>query len=1785
MHGMKSSGIGFNGWQALQLGLAWAGFFGFVFLLSTARAQGTDWPNEYAKRVRSTENVSPLSDEAFGDKINLFNGTVRFSHDLISLPGNSSLPVALGIFLDPHDITQGQINGNWDLDIPNVSAVHHSKSAESNGWVPFPPYVNNGYVDFDPSMFWSGNRLTINGGGGGDLLKITDDPKRVKPNNSVTYTFTTKDGWYFSDLPSVQNGPGKGLVGYAPDGTKYTFDWLVYRRYSSITHPWGYTIPNALLHRYKLKLYVTKVEDRFGNWVKYDWEYDHPKRIYASDGREITMTYTDAVPYLFNGNFQTNILSATANGRQWTFTYPYGYGGNVQNPDGTQWKYDGPAQFNAFRLDVAEYLLNPDTNQTYPKQNVPCSPGAIVKDTTSKARITHPSGAIAEYVFKSMRHGRTSVPYLCETGLDEGNSKRNRYSTHHDTWSLIEKHISGPNVAEQVYRYAYDGLGEGYEPQDESRWDIGAGWNAKYAPAAPNYKTVTVTEPDGTQNVHTFGRDRDINEGQLFRVETRKNGSVYKIVQNEYLSTPEAINQPFPEWMGSSGDEYADRLPNANRPLKTVVTTQDNATFNRSFNSFDALVRPLNVRKWSSGTQSDRSRSDTTEYHDDLALWVLGQPKKEINTDTGWVMSETTYNDKALPVRRSAFGRLVESYGYHADGTLASVTDGRDKTTSLSNWKRGLPQSIQYPDQTAEAAVVDDNGWISSVTDENSFATTYAYDAAGRLQSISYPGGDSNAWHSTHITFSRRDVDEYGLAPGHWLQSTMTGNRAKNVFLDALWRPVLVHEWDGSDLAGTLRSTAARYDDQNRPVFASYPGVSTTAPTQGMHTEYDTLGRTTLVKQDSELGQLMTRTEYLPQLMTRVTNPRQQQTTTLFQAFDQPGYDVPVGVVSPEGIATELHRDLLGSIQMIKRRNGDGSVQAIRQYIYDQHHRPCKSIEPETGATIVDYDLASNVAWSASGVPAPATDACNRNEALASGRAATRTYDSRNRVKTLNFPDGRGNQSWDYYPDGQVKQIATYNASGTDWVFNTYEYNKRRFLTRERLQLSGVDWAIGQTYTNEGSLDAHTYPDGQTVAYAANALGQPRQAGTYATGVSYYPNGGMSQFTYGNGIVHTLQQNLRGLAERSRDAGNAAIHDDNYDYDANGNVAAISDGLPGARGNRSMVYDGVDRLTAATSTMFGTASYSYDVLDNLKTVSVTGTSAVPGRNHTYLYDAANRLELVQNTGTTLKVIGLGYDAQGNLENKNGQQFKFDFGNRLREATGKETYRYDGHGRRVLATSPTLGNIVSMYGQDGVLRYQRDYRKEKDIAYINLNGSLVARATTPTAPDVPVVDAPSYASGSSFTVSWSAVTASGSYELHEQANGDSWQGVYSGGERNRSISGKADGNYGYRARACNAAGCGGWSTVATVEVRRPPATAPVLTAPGTALNGQYAVSWSAAGGATDYVLEESFNSGEWTTAYTGTDLNQSFVSKPYGAFGYRIKACNPAGCGPISATSTVNVLYPPGSAPTVSAPAQSDAGSFTVSWNAIGGATSYQLEQSALGGGWTMIQDADATSRVIYGGTTGTYSYRVRACNAAGCGATSAQANVQVIGPPTAAPSLDVPTISNTGTFGVGWTGVATATVYQLEESREGAAWTLIHQDGSGGTTVWGRGDGRYGYHVRGCNPAGCGPYSEVKFITIDLPPATPTITLADWLRNTLSGRIVNDTCTVRWTAAAKTTAYELQSSDNGALLYRGTATQIASSTKGQYCTLNYAVRACGSGGCSAWSTPPFPATRRTEPMD
>ncbi|UOV04600.1 hypothetical protein MUU75_16070 [Pseudoxanthomonas mexicana] len=755
------------------------------------------------------------------------------------------------------------------------------------------------------------------------------------------------------------------------------------------------------------------------------------------------------------------------------------------------------------------------------------------------------------------------------------------------------------------------------------------------------------------------------------------------------------------------------------------------------------------------------TRTETIQYHDNNALWVLGQTAKitcvapaactPASAPTGIVMSETIYDTLARPTISRAYGRTVQTLTYNADGTVATVKDGNNNVTTLSNWKRGIPQSIRYPataespSGATESAVVNDSGWITSVTDENGYKTCYAYDAMGRLSRITYPSEtvagvcDASAWNEEVFAFMPTTT-QFGIPAGHWAQVHTRGGYRKITHFDALWRPIFVQEEGG---AATVRYTSQAYDHEGRTTFSSYPVASAshiTQLTKGVWTEYDVLGRATSVSQDSELSPslLTTLTTYAGDSAgpyTRVTDPRGTQTVTRYQMFDQPTYEFPVLVDMAqnrsERAAVDITRDVFGKPLSIRKRNSANTVSLTRSYTYNAYQELCRVLEPETNVTLMGYDGAGNPAWSASGLSAAAAPGCHStgDQTSINPRKVVRTYDARNRLKTLTFPDGRGNQSWTYTPDGLPAGITTYNETGNAYpVVNAYSYNRRRLLTFETSGQTGwYTWGLGYTYNAHGHLSAQSYPDGQSVSYAPNALGQPTQAGTYVTGVSYYPNGAIKQFTYGNGIVHTMTQNARQLPARSTDAiGSSKPLDLGYAYDANGNVGSITDYLAGARQTRGMGYDGLDRLVQTTSSMFGTASYGYNVLDNLTSVKVSGGSLA--RDHTYVYDASNRLVNIKNTVGGATVVGLGYDPQGNLANKNGQTYSFTYGNRLRAAPGKETYLYDGHGRRV--ESRTTNYSVWQYSQSGQVMYSHDARNNRKTNYIYLGGSLVALREQP-----------------------------------------------------------------------------------------------------------------------------------------------------------------------------------------------------------------------------------------------------------------------------------------------------------------------------------------------------------------------------------------------------------------------------------------------------------------------
>ncbi|RYG97541.1 MAG: hypothetical protein EON58_09505, partial [Alphaproteobacteria bacterium] len=205
------------------------------------------------------------------------------------------------------------------------------------------------------------------------------------------------------------------------------------------------------------------------------------------------------------------------------------------------------------------------------------------------------------------------------------------------------------------------------------------------------------------------------------------------------------------------------------------------------------------------------SRTESITYNDNTTKWVLGQIKTvtcvtgtpasngcDNNASNGSdVVSSTTYDaTTAMPLTYTTFGKLQSTATYNADGTMATVKDGNNKTTTFSNWKRGTPQNILYADSTTQSAVVHNNGWITSVTDQNGSKTCYGYDAVGRLNLTTYTSEttsgvcDTSKWLSTSRAFVPVASVEYGIAAGHWRETVTTGNAVKVAYYDAMWRPL-----------------------------------------------------------------------------------------------------------------------------------------------------------------------------------------------------------------------------------------------------------------------------------------------------------------------------------------------------------------------------------------------------------------------------------------------------------------------------------------------------------------------------------------------------------------------------------------------------------------------------------------------------------------------------------------------------------------------------------------------------------------------------------------------------------------------------------------------------------------------------------------------------------------------------------------------------------------------------------------------------------------------------------
>ena len=387
---------------------------------------------------------------------------------------------------------------------------------------------------------------------------------------------------------------------------------------------------------------------------------------------------------------------------------------------------------------------------------------------------------------------------------------------------------------------------------------------------------------------------------------------------------------------------------------------------------------------------------------------------------------------------------------------------------------------------------------------------------------------------------------------------------------------------------------------------------------------------------------------------------------------------------------------------------------------------------------------------------------------------------------------------------------------------------------------------------------------------------------------------------------------------------------------------------------------------------------------------------------------------------------------------------------------------------IAGTTRTLSRLAS------ATTYQAQVRA-RNAAGASAWSPAVTATTAVEAPGTPGAPIASARTAVSITVAWSAPTTGGApatYELdYRRAGAADWTSVTGLTARTRAVTGLAPAaQYQFRTRARNTAGPSAWSGVSSVsttaETRLP--DTPTHLTPSTVTATTIAVGWAApTGGGAVATYEARYRagtSGTWTeiTAIAARTRTLTGLTAET-TYEIQVRARNAVGASAWSATVTATtpaMLQPP-DAPTVVTTGSPTDTTMPLSWlpASTGGAVaSYEIEV-VTGQTTDIVTGVADTPHTVTGLTAETsYTFRVRARNAAGASAWSPAVTRSTIAAAAGGPSGTLRLLATYPIGGTTWAQLRlTAGAYadhtladqELRYRTVGAsAWTTL-----GGTTI------------------------------------------------------------------------------------------------------------------------------------
>jgi hypothetical protein len=1550
-----------------------------LFFISTG-AQSALVPDYY-----SEPGINPhrdYVDQHFSEYIDPFTGKLQLHYVDLYIPGNNGM-----------DLKVQRSYTSLDDELTDQDP----QSIMGFGWT-----VHYGRMKRVKTVTCSGNDTATSNDN--PVLQLPDGKEevfyyRLNSNLSGGAEYVSKNNW-IAECTGGSYDPADSWTVKSPDGRVYAMAKKI-QPSGDLAYWYTTTLTDSANNRITVK-YKGDNEDLYHN-------YNQKPFISSVTGQGATIRFTYTNDQYSDGRDYQHMRLRTVSANSQTVTYGYDQVGSS-----TDWRLTSvnlPGASNVSGSWRYRYFIN--------ESNLYDS----TRGRFSIREVQHPKGGEINYTY-------THNYFDSSSGIR--------------TTSIRTKTSSGPDVNGGTWRYSY---------QKSSN--------------SNDFDTTTIVAPDGTYTYKHYGADGASN-GEVWRIGLLSQKRITGNGGNqseEYVWSRRTISNE--NHVGSRGlTDNSIFAPILDEKVITRDGSRFEKDY-QSFTLFGnprTIVEtgsPGNVSKTTNYTYFnstakwivDRVKNETVLN----AATVDGVAVDSTIARTFYSSGSKTGKLNALNVNG-----VTTTYDYHGTGDLYTETDGRSNTTYYRDYYRGIARDVDYADATETQRSVNNTGTVEWVRNGRGITSHYTYDALNRLASVNLPNP------KTDVSVSRPTIRNRVVTRGGYSESAVFdgfGNvisitkrdPAQGISIvttaqyDALNRLVFESYPDSSigtrytyDVLGRTRNVYHQASSQNTgQASKTYEYLS--GNRVGVTDERNNITYYTYRAYGGPDQNALTKIEAPEGITVDIARNRLDMVDAITVAGKTRRYHYDSRLLlksmsDPETGVTAYTRDAVGNLKT-RRVGGSGDtcyshdsrnrIEKIYfppadcaqlpttsdiQYVYDQNGNKTQVINHTDGITReFSYDVTDNLDLSTLTIGTQSLSVDYQINSLdhvdsivyPSGRTVDYHPDALGRPTSA----GAYASNVQHHPNGLLKQIEFANSVITTSTLTPRQRtNALETKGLNNVTLAGWDYDYDDLGNIAYITDLHDATYNIDPAYdAVNRLSSivGPWGGTHATNqIVYDRRGNIEQKTIGSvALTYAYNPTSDQLVSVSGSTTRNYLYDNygnirsdgskTYSYNHN-NVLAQVTGSGLSVGYR---YDGDKRMVKATQN--GRVTYFfYDTADKL----LGEYDSALNLRKEYVYLGSRLIATIANVPDIPASIDVSTpDGSGN--------HRVSWG----EVSGDVT-----HYELVQSTDPSApeaGSVVysgtalsyNLSASNGTYYYFVRACNGSECGDYRSNSSDCAVIGSNSAPCMPAsVSVPTGSDTGAYSVNWAVSEAAVSaYQIQESrhANFSTINQSYSSTSPPLSISGKGDGTYYYRVRACNGSHCSPYASADNgVRVLVLPDAPENLTVPVQVAGSDYSVRWSAASGTiTAYRLYEATNSGfsGETLVYQGTARSYAVSGKTADAtYFYRVVACNQEVCSnPTVAANPATVRHAPSVPPSLTVPLANTSGNYTVTWeSATGRVTRYELQEasdSAFNHPETLYSgqglNADISAKI-----DGSYHYRLRACNDFACSGYRVAPNTMVV---------------------------------------------------------------------------------------------------------------------------------------------------------------------------------------------